>query len=64
MYPMHEQLSRDRMRDMQEQAHRHRLSRELASANRWRYLAQRAESRHAKRAERVAEVSAPLVLAR
>lgn len=58
MYPMHEQLSRDRMREMHEQAHRRRLSRDMASANRWQNLAKRAEVRHAKRAERAAEVSA------
>ncbi|HEY3736045.1 MAG TPA: hypothetical protein VGL26_01265 [Jatrophihabitans sp.] len=58
MYPMHEQLARERMREMQEQAQRRRLSREMASANRWRYLASRAEQRYARRAERAAEVSA------
>ena len=58
MYPMQHALARERMRDMQERAARMRLSRELASANRWQYLAKRAQQRHALRAQRVAEVSA------
>jgi hypothetical protein len=64
MYPMHEQLSRERMRELSEQAHRRRLARELASANRWQYLARRAETRHARRAERAAELSSAVALAR
>ena len=64
MYPMHEQLARERMREMAEQAQRHKLSRELASANRWQYLARRAEQRYARRAERVAEQVSAAALAR
>ena len=64
MYPMHEQLARERMREMAEQAQRHKLARQLASANRWQYLARRAEQRYARRAERVAEHVSAVALAR
>lgn len=64
MYPMHEYLARERMREMAEQAQRRRLSRQLASANRWQYLARRAEQRYARRAQRVEEHVITAALAR
>ena len=54
MYTMQEALARDRMRERQSQAHRARLSAELAAERRWNYLARRASAaaaRHARRAD-------------
>jgi hypothetical protein len=61
MYTMHEALAREHMRQRQQEARRHSLSRELASANRWRYLERRAHAayrRRAARAHHAAQVSA------
>ena len=61
MYAMHEALAREHMRQLESSARRHRLSRELASANRWRHRAHRARQasqRHAARAQRAAHLSA------
>ena len=60
MYAMHEALARERMREREQQARHARLSAELAAANRWHYLAERARvtaSRHAQRAARAAAVA-------
>jgi hypothetical protein len=61
MQTMHEALAREHMRRREQEARRHSLSSELASANRWRYLERRAHAayrRHAQRAHRAAQVSA------
>lgn len=61
MYPMQEALARERMREREQQARHARLSAELAAANRWRYLAERARVtalRHTARAQQAAAVAA------
>jgi hypothetical protein len=61
MQTMHEALAREHMRELEEHARRHSLSRRMASANRWRYLerlAAQAHQRRVQRAHRVAEVAA------
>lgn len=61
MHTMHEALAREHMRQREQEARRHSLSSELASANRWRYLERHAHAayrRHAQRAHRAAQVSA------
>jgi len=61
MYTMHEALAREHMRQREDEARRHALSRELASARRWRNLERRAHAayeRHAQRAVRAAHISA------
>jgi hypothetical protein len=60
MYTMHEALAREHLRERMRQAQSHRLASELAAANRWRYLEQRAHrayERHAQRAHQVAQTS-------
>lgn len=60
MYAMQEALARDRMREREQQARHSRLSAELAAANRWQYLAERARvaaSRHSRRAQQAAAVA-------
>ncbi len=57
MYTMQEALARERMREREQQARHSRLSAELAAANRWQYLAERARvvaSRHSHRAQQAA----------
>ena len=57
MYPMQEALARERMCELQRQAHRARLSADLSALRRWHRcasLARRASAvadRHARRAE-------------
>ncbi len=61
MQILYEALAREHMRERERQARQNSLSRELASANRWRYLercAHAAYRRHAQRAHRAAQVSA------
>lgn len=61
MQTMHEALAREHMRELEQHARRHSLSRRVAAANRWRYLEHRASEAHrrsAQRANRVAQVSA------
>ena len=53
MYVMQEALAREHMRQREWDARHARLSAELASANRWQYLAERAKAaatRHSHRA--------------
>jgi hypothetical protein len=60
MYAMQEALARDRMREREQQARQSRLPAELAAANRWHYLAERARvaaSRHSHRAVQAAVVN-------
>lgn len=60
MYAVQEALARDRMREREQQARNSRLSAELAAANRWQYLAERARvvaSRHSDRAVQAAAVN-------
>jgi hypothetical protein len=61
MHTMHEALAREHMRQLEQEARRHALSSELASANRWRYLERHAHAayrRHARRAHRAARATA------
>jgi len=61
MYALHEALAREHMREREQQARRHALAGEMASANRWRYLERRAHAayrRHAQRAHGAAQLSA------
>ena len=61
MYAMQEALARDRMRERERLARHARLSSELASANRWHYLAVRANAaarRHSHRAQLAMESAA------
>jgi hypothetical protein len=61
MFTMHEALARDRMREREDLSRHNRLVTELAAANRWHYLEQRARAahrRHASRARQLARISA------
>lgn len=59
MQTMHEALAREHMRQLQDEARRHSLSRKVASAKRWHYVERRAHAvyRHAQRANRAAQLS-------
>jgi hypothetical protein len=60
MFTMHEALARDRMRERERQSRHNQLVTELAAANRWHYLEQRARvahQRHASRARQLARLS-------
>jgi hypothetical protein len=55
MYAMHEALARERMLEARRVAEQYRVSRQLASARRWRWLEQLAHSAHARHARAAAE---------
>jgi hypothetical protein len=58
MYTPHEALARERVREARRAAQRYRISRQLATARRWRWLERIARSAHERQARAANESAA------